>query len=110
MAYPHILAVVLWAAAAAVDVVGVRLLVRGARSAGHPDQSRRVVKGFRRLILGGGLICFGQGLWLDKTALHAVGLVFLGEELVETQLMTWAVRRRGCAATTEPSGDDADSC
>lgn len=90
----RILALVLWAGAAVVDVIGLRLIVSGARAAGHPDQSRRVIGGFRRLILAGGLTSFGLGFWLENTALHVLGAVFLFEEIIETQIMTWAVKRQ----------------
>ena len=106
----RILASVLWAGAVLVKGQGLRLIVRGARAAGHPDQSRLVVKGFRRMILGGGLICFGLGSWLDVTALHVVGVVFLAEEAVETQIMTWALRRQRRRSEARPPGKGTDSC
>ena len=42
----------------------------------------------------------GVGFWLAAAAVDARGLrlpgaVFLAEEAVETQIMTWAARRRG---------------
>jgi hypothetical protein len=106
--YVKPLAVVLWLAAALVDAVGVRLIVRGARAAGRPDQSLTVIRGFRRLILGGGLICFGLGFWFGMGALHLLGAVFLAEEAVETQIMKWAAGRRGRrTGAREPGGDDS---
>ena len=91
----RIAAVLLWLAAGLVDLWGLRLIVRGARAAGHPDQSRWVIKGFRRLILGGGLICFGLGLWLDNNALHLLGVTAhqQGDPRRAAELIT-----RACAA------------
>lgn len=94
MSLVQVLAIVLWVAAVVVDIVGFRLIVRGAQAAGHPDQSRMVVKGFRRLILGGGLVLFGLGFWLDNHLLHIAGAVFLFEEAIETGVMTLALKRK----------------
>ena len=93
MAWTNWLAVVLFAAALALNIIGLRWIVRGARAAGHPDQSRMVVRGFRRLIMGGGLISFGLGFLLGNSWLHWLGAVFLCEEAIETGVMLLALRR-----------------
>jgi hypothetical protein len=94
MTMVRILALLLWVGYVALTVVGFRLIVRGAQAAGHPDQSRTVVKGFRRLILGAGLGLFGLGFWLDNHLLHIIGAVFLFEEAIETGVMTLALKRK----------------
>jgi hypothetical protein len=94
MPLAKILALVLWAGYLVLTVIGFRLIVRGARAAGAPDQSRTVVKGFRRLILGAGLGLFGLGFWLDNKLLHVAGAVFLFEEAIETGVMTLALKRK----------------
>ena len=95
MTIVRLVALLCWTVAGIVDFVGLRLIVRGAGAAGHPDQSRIVVMGFRRLILGGGLICFGLGFWFDNYLLHLIGAVFLLEEAVETGLMMTVLKRKG---------------
>lgn len=93
MAWTTWLAVAFFAAALALNIVGFRWIARGAQAAGHPDQSRLVVRGFRRLIMGCGLICFGLGFLLGNNWLHWIGAVFLCEEAIETGVMLLALRR-----------------
>jgi hypothetical protein len=95
MTLDRLVALFCWTIAGVVDFIGLRLIVRGAGADGHPDQSRMVVRGFRRLILGGGLICFGLGFWFDNHLLHLIGVVFLLEEAVETGLMMTVLKRKG---------------
>ena len=88
------LALLLFAAAALLQVLGWRQLVSGAQAAGAPDQTRRVIGGFRRLMLSCGLLCFGVALWTESANWAWFGAAFLLEELIETTVMLWALRRR----------------
>jgi hypothetical protein len=93
MLYPLLPALLLGALWLLFTIFGVRRIVKGARAAGDPQQSLIVIQGFRRLILGGGFLCFSLGFALEENWLHLLGAVFLLEELVETQLMRWAASR-----------------
>lgn len=94
------LAIVLFAAALGLNIVGFRLIVKVAGAGGDPNQSRIVVRGFRRIILAGGLICFGLGFLLHNKYLHWIGAIFLLEEAVETGFMAWALKRQQKDETT----------
>jgi hypothetical protein len=67
-------------------------IVAGARAAGAPDQSSRVIAGFRTGIIGIGAACLAVGLWLWSWPWALFALVFLGEELVETTIQSLAAR------------------
>jgi len=67
-------------------------IVAGARAAGAPDQSSRVIAGFRTGILGIGAVCLAVGLWLWSWPWALFAFVFLAEELVETTIQSLAAR------------------
>jgi len=71
---------------------GLRLYRQGATSAGHPHQSRWVIRGIRDWILCSALLSFAIGLWFRSTPALVFGLVFVGEEIVETGVMLLALR------------------
>jgi len=94
MEWEQALAIVLFAIALGLNIVGYGLIVKGARAAGDPNQSRTVVRGFRRVILAGAFICFGLGLLLHNKYLHWIGAIFLFEEAIETGLMTFVLKKQ----------------
>ena len=81
------LALVLAVLAVVVNVQGWRTFLLGIRDPDHPDQSRRVILGFRNWILSLSLIAFAGGLWARETWPLILGVVFLAEELLETGTM-----------------------
>ena len=88
-----------WIAGAVLAAVGAvalwrgnRSLIRGLRNPEHPAQSLWVVRGLRGGILALGLGFLAGGL-LTRTAWPLIfGAVFLGEEILETGIMIWALR------------------
>lgn len=80
---------------------GVRSFWTGFRNPDHPDQSLLVVRGFRGAIVATALLFVGGGLHWGATWAVLFGLVFVGEELVETGIMIFALKR----GARERSGD-----
>ncbi|HSG99508.1 MAG TPA: hypothetical protein VLB27_05635 [candidate division Zixibacteria bacterium] len=72
---------------------GVRSFWTGFRNPDHPDQSLLVVKGFRGAIVATALLFIGGGLYWSATWAVLFGLVFVGEELFETGIMMFALKR-----------------
>lgn len=87
-----LLPVVLLAAAVPIAVAGTRRFRRGVKSPNHPRQTRWVVEGFRGWFIALSLVAFAGGLYTHTTWPLIVGAIFLGEELLETGIMTLALR------------------
>lgn len=88
------LAIALLAAAIAFHIRGWIHFRRGMALAGHPDQSRLVIRGFRGWILAAGFLSFAAGVHYDDGKWIAFALIFLFEEIIETGIMLLATRRR----------------
>lgn len=83
------------ACAAGVVLFGVRaarLLRLGITSHGHPSQSMWVVRGGRAGILAISCVAFGGGILFEATWALLFGVVFMGEELLETGTYILALR------------------
>lgn len=87
-----ILIILLLAGAVAAAVRGARLLSSGLRDPDHPDQTLRVVRGMRGGIIAIALICLALGVHFSNRFLLIFGAIFLGEELLETGIMIFALR------------------
>lgn len=66
---------------------------RGLKNLDHPSQTLWVVRGIRGFIVALALISLAGGIYFDKTWPLLFGLVFLGEELLETGIMVLVLRR-----------------
>jgi hypothetical protein len=84
--------VILCLVGAFLMVRGTRMIVAGARDAGAPDQSLRVIRGFRAGILGIGTVCLGVALWRWSAPWAIFAAIFLFEELIETSIQAAAAR------------------
>jgi hypothetical protein len=73
---------------------GHTLLFWGLRHPAHPDQSTRVVQGFRRSIVAIGLLFLAGGFFWAAAWPFIFAAVFLGEELFETGIMLAALHDR----------------
>ena len=83
------------------NVWGIRRLRRGLLHPDHPSQTLWVVEGIRGGIIGLACLSLAVGIRLHVTWPIVVGLIFLGEELLETGIMILALRsgaRREAAA------------
>ncbi|MFQ5606633.1 MAG: hypothetical protein ACE5GA_01700 [Candidatus Zixiibacteriota bacterium] len=89
----HILAGVCVILAAISHWRGMRQFVWGLRNPDHPKQSLKVVRGIRGWIVGTALLLIGGGLEFDATWAVLFGLVFVAEELFETGIMIFALKR-----------------
>jgi hypothetical protein len=58
-----------------------------------PGASEQVVLGIRGIIISIALGCIAAGLWLDIRWPIWFGIAFLAEELLETGIILWAIRR-----------------
>ena len=72
---------------------GQRILRRGMGNPEHPSQTLWVVRGIRGLIVGAGLASWAFGVFWASKGFLIFGAIFLGEELLETGIMIWALRR-----------------
>ena len=90
----RVLAIALLAAAILFHVRGWVHFRRGLARAGHADQSRLVIRGFRGWILAAGFLSFAAGVHYHDGKWIAFALVFLFEEIIETGVMLLATRRR----------------
>jgi len=87
-----LLPVVLLLAAVYGQVWGIRRLRRGLLHPDHPSQTLWVVEGIRGGIIGLACLSLAAGIRLHVTWPIVVGLIFLGEELLETGIMIFALR------------------
>jgi hypothetical protein len=85
--------VILSILAVAFRVKGYRSLARGLRDQDHPSQTNRVVRGIRGFIVSAACVSLVAGVLTGVKWLWIFGLVFLGEELLETGIMILALRR-----------------
>jgi len=72
---------------------GISRLAAGVSQPDDPKASEQVVLGIRGIIIAVALACIGAGLWLDVRWPIWFGIAFLAEELLETGIMLWALRR-----------------
>ena len=72
---------------------GTVKFVWGLKNPDHPKQSLKVVRGIRGGIIGVALLFIAGGLEFGATWAVLFGLVFVGEELLETGVMIFALKR-----------------
>ena len=87
-----LLACVLVSMAFASAWFGTKNFTTGIRYPDRPDQTLRVVRGIRGGIIAIALTSIAAGLLSTTTWPVIFGLVFLGEELLETGIMVLALR------------------
>ncbi len=97
----RILAAVLLVLATWMFARGIRLVAKGFRNPDHPQQTLRVVRGFRRGITAIATAFFAGGLYFHATWPLIFGAVFLGEELLETGIMILALKKAEKAERAE---------
>ena len=66
------------------EIRGTRLVVRGLKGIGHPDRDFWLIRGVRAWVVGIAFLFVGAGAYFHTTWAVLFGLVFLGEELLET--------------------------
>ena len=89
----RILAAVLLVLAIWMLIRGNRLVAQGLRNPGHPRQTLWVVRGFRRGISAIATAFFAGGFYFHETWPLIFGAVFLGEELLETGIMIFVLKK-----------------
>lgn len=89
----YIATVLLLSIASFAWVRGYKSFARGLKNPDHPSQTLWVVRGIRGFIIGLALMSLAGGIYFDKTWPLLFGLVFLGEELLETGIMVLALRK-----------------
>ena len=72
---------------------GISRLRAGAAHSDDPRASERVVRGIRGIIIAVALACIAVGLLTDVRWPIWFGIAFLAEELLETGIMLWALKR-----------------
>ena len=83
----------LWMVAGAAALVhGVRLLATGGRERIDPDRAYFVTRGIRAGIFGLCVATIGAGWLWQVDWMVVLALVILGEEMLETSIMTAALR------------------
>ena len=92
--FDSILAVICILLAAFAFRRGAKLFARGLKNPEHPLQTLWVVRGFRNGIIGLSLIAFAGGVYFHKSWPLIVGAIFLGEELLETGIMIFVLKRQ----------------
>ena len=106
-----VLASLLFVAACVSAWRGTRLFGQGLRDPEHPEQTLRVVRGIRGTIVAAALVLIAFGILYRQKWLLIFGFVFLGEELLETGVMIFVLRRDGAreareARDAERQGDE----
>jgi len=86
---------------------GARLLRKGLTEPDHPDQTLRVIKGMRGGIVAVALAVLAGWALTGERWLLIFALIFLGEELLETGIMLFALRMERRSATSANGKDRA---
>ena len=88
-----VLAAALALAGAGTAVHGARLVLRSLRRADEPSSSLTLIRGIRGLVVGVAAWAIAGGMLLAQTWLLVFGGVFLAEELYETGVVAFILRR-----------------
>ena len=72
----------------------VRHLESALRHSGEEDSSARLIRGIRALIAAAASIAFALGIVYGSRATIIIAAVILGEELYETGVVLFVLRRR----------------
>lgn len=96
-----LLAALLSAVAAGFAWQGTRRLIEGLRQADHPYGALWLVRGIRGWIVALAMGALAGGVFYDKGWPLIIGLIFLGEELYETGVVSLALRAGKKAARKE---------
>ena len=64
------------------------------RHSGDEDSSARLIRGIRALIMAGASVAFALGILYGSRGTMLIAAVILGEELYETGILLFLLRRR----------------
>jgi hypothetical protein len=80
--------------AAVLGYRAVRHLAGALRHSGDEDSSARLIRGIRALIAASACVAFALGIVYGSRATIIIAAVILGEELYETGVLLFLLRRR----------------